>query len=78
MQNVNSGATTTIRAYMFKGYITMAPRKIGDVVVCPVCGKTFKVSVDSCCFISGEYTCDWDCFLKEVKRRDAEKKSKCK
>ena len=63
---------------MFKGYITMNPSKIGDMVVCPVCGKNFKITVDTCYFISGDYTCGWDCFLDEVKRRDTEKKSKCK
>lgn len=51
---------------------------MGDTVICPVCGKTFKVTVDSCCLIRGGYTCSWKCFLDEVKRREAAKKSKCK
>jgi predicted RNA-binding Zn-ribbon protein involved in translation (DUF1610 family) len=62
---------------MFKGYV-MTFRKIGETVVCPVCGKTFKVTADTCSFIAGEYTCSWKCFLDEVKRREAKKKSNCK
>ena len=53
-------------------------RNIGDTVVCPICGKTFKVTLDTCYFIAGEYTCSWNCFLDEAKRRDANKKSNCK
>jgi hypothetical protein len=62
---------------MFKGYI-MTANKIRDAAVCPVCGKTFKITEDTCHLIRGEYTCSWKCFLDEVKRREAEKKSKCK
>ena len=56
----------------------MTANKIGDAAVCPVCGKTFKITEDTCHLIRGEYTCSWECFLDEVKRREAEKKSKCK
>lgn len=52
--------------------------KIGKEAICPVCGKKFKITQDSCSLIAGDYTCSWKCFLDEVKRRDAEKKGKCK
>lgn len=56
----------------------MKKKAIGDTVECPVCGKPFKVTVDSCCLIRGGYTCSWKCFLDEVKRREEQKKSNCK
>ena len=62
---------------MLKGYMVTIS-KIGDKVICPVCSKTFKVTADTCSFISGEYTCSWNCFLDEVKRREVEKSGKCK
>lgn len=51
---------------------------VGEAAICPVCGKTFKVTADTCSFISGKHTCSWKCFLDEVKRRDEAKKVKCK
>lgn len=56
----------------------MKKELIEETATCPVCGKTFKITEDTCCLIHGEYTCSWECFLDEVKRREAEKKSKCK
>lgn len=49
---------------------------VGDTLVCPVCGKSFKATEDTCYFISGGYTCSWKCFLDEVKRKEAAKTKK--
>lgn len=46
---------------------------IGEEIICPVCGAIFEVTEDTKYFISGDYVCDWKCFLDESKRRDAEK-----
>ena len=44
-----------------------------EKLICPVCGKEFKATPDTCYIISGRYTCSWKCFLNEVKRREKEK-----
>ena len=44
-----------------------------EKLTCPVCGKEFTPSSDTCYIISGGYTCSWKCFLDEVKRRGKEK-----
>ena len=46
-----------------------------DKLICPVCGKEFKVGEDTHYIISGGYTCGWKCFLDEMKRREAEKRN---
>ena len=43
-----------------------------ESLICSVCKKEFKPDDDTKCIISGWYTCSWECFLKEVKRRDGE------
>ena len=45
---------------------------------CPVCGKQFKITEDSCYLIGRQYTCGAKCFLDFVKARETEKKDKCK
>lgn len=45
----------------------------GEEIICPVCGTIFEVTEDTKYFISGDYVCDWKCFLNESKRRDAKK-----
>ena len=47
-------------------------------LICPVCGKEFKPNDDTKYIIAGGYVCDWKCFLKELKRREAEKETKNK
>lgn len=47
---------------------------LGEILNCPVCGKEFKVSVDTNSIISGGYTCSWKCFLDETKRKILEAK----
>lgn len=49
-----------------------------EKLTCPVCGKEFKPTADTCYIISGGYTCSWKCFLNEVKRREREKTVKKK
>ena len=56
----------------------MRVRQLGEEVICPICGKKFKITVDTVSFIAGDCTCSWKCFLNEVKRKEAEKKTKCK
>ena len=51
---------------------------IGDTGTCPVCSETFKITEEHCYFISGGCACNWNCFINEVKRRDAEKQTKTK
>ena len=61
--------------------------KIGDELICPVCGAIFEVTGDTKYIIAGGYTCSWKCFLAEAKRRSKkkeendtlpQKKRKCK
>lgn len=47
--------------------------KLGEELVCPVCGEIFEVTTDTKYIITGEYTCDWKCFFNEVNRRTKEK-----
>lgn len=47
-------------------------------LICSVCGESFKANDDTRYIIAGGYTCDWKCFLNEVKRREAEKKKELK
>ena len=47
---------------------------LGEEIICPVCGTIFEVTEDTKYFISGDYTCNWNCFLDEAKRRDAKEK----
>lgn len=44
-----------------------------EKLICTVCGKEFEPDDDTKYIIAGGYTCNWKCFLNEVKRRDAEK-----
>ena len=43
--------------------------KVGDKLVCPVCGKEFVATEDTVYIIRGGYTCSWKCFL-EVARNN--------
>ena len=36
---------------------------IGEKLDCPVCGKEFKVTSDTCYVANGGYVCSWKCFL---------------
>ena len=47
-------------------------------LICPVCREEFKPNDDTKYIIAGGYVCDWKCFLKESKRRYAEKEAKNK
>ena len=49
----------------------------GDKLVCPICGKEFKVDDDTCYVCNGNYACSWKCFLVnnskiQEKRKEAE------
>ena len=46
------------------------------ILTCSVCGKEFKPNDDTKYFISGGFTCSWQCFLIEAKKRDKEKLKK--
>lgn len=45
--------------------------KVQDKAICPICSKEFKLKEKY--MIAGGYACKWKCFLKEVKRQEAEK-----
>ena len=49
---------------------------IGEKLNCPICGKQFIASDDTKYIIGNAFTCDWKCFLNEVKRMSLEKKKK--
>ena len=42
---------------------------IGETAVCPICGKLFVVTPEHAYISHGSYTCTWECFLGEIKRR---------
>lgn len=44
-----------------------------NTLICPVCGEEFEASENTKYIISGGYTCSWKCFLKEARKRDAER-----
>ena len=39
--------------------------KVGEKLVCPVCGKEFKATENTVFVIHNAYTCSWACFKKE-------------
>ena len=39
---------------------------IGEKLDCPVCGKEFKVTSDTCYVANGGYVCSWKCFLRHA------------
>ena len=41
--------------------------KIGEELVCPVCGEKFKATTDTMYIIRGGYTCSWKCFLSAAR-----------
>lgn len=47
---------------------------IGETLVCPVCGKSFKVTEDTKYVAAGGFTCDWNCFLVVAKAKSNKKK----
>lgn len=49
--------------------------KIGDKVICPVCQKQYIFSVENAYIISGDYACDWKCFMTRAKTVMKEKET---
>ena len=49
---------------------------IQEILICPVCGKEFKLNDDTKYIANGGYTCSWKCFLTFVKQREKEKDKK--
>lgn len=43
--------------------------KIGEELICPVCGKIFKATEKTKYIIKGGYTCSWKCFFVEATKR---------
>ena len=55
----------------------MQPTRIlGEKVICPVCGKEFKITEEHCYITSGNFACSWKCFLNDVKNKTKEKRIK--
>ena len=50
--------------------------KIGEELICPICGKIFTADENTCFFAKGEWNCSWECFRSYVKEREKFKKSK--
>lgn len=48
------------------------------MLTCSVCGQEFKPNKETKYIISHGYTCSWKCFLKEAKRRDAQREEEGK
>jgi hypothetical protein len=44
-------------------------------LICPVCGNGFEANEDTRYIIAGGYTCDWKCFLKELRNITERKRS---
>ena len=49
---------------------------IGETAVCPICGKLFVVTPEHAYISHHSYTCSWECFLGEVKKKFYDKQSK--
>lgn len=56
---------------MKKNDVVLKSPDLQDKVICSVCNKEFKLKEKY--IIAGGYACKWKCFLKEVKRQEAEK-----
>lgn len=52
--------------------------KLGEELICPVCGQIFKTTDDTRYIIKGDYTCSRQCFLTESWKRADIKKDKNK
>jgi hypothetical protein len=52
--------------------------KLGDKLVCSICGKEFKVTEDTNCIAGGGYVCGWKCFLKRVSETQVDTKKEKK
>lgn len=51
--------------------------KLGEELICPVCGTIFEATDDTKYIIKGDYVCNWECFLVESRAR-SEMKNKTK
>lgn len=51
-------------------------RTIGEKLKCPICGKEFITTENTCFIISGGYTCSWECFSTESIKRQKERNKK--
>jgi hypothetical protein len=51
---------------------------LGETLICPVCGKSFKVTEDTKYIAGGGYTCGWKCFSAKVSEASQKKMNKCK
>ena len=49
---------------------------VQEKLICPVCGKEFPINDDTKYIVAGGYTCNWKCFLTDVRRMAAEKNNK--
>lgn len=47
--------------------------KLGEKLICSMCGKEFKVTEDTKYIAKGGYVCNWRCFLVSVKEVGLEK-----
>jgi uncharacterized C2H2 Zn-finger protein len=52
--------------------------RLGEELLCPICGKLFKVTDNTKYIMNGEYTCSWKCFYNEARNRDETMRGKKK
>lgn len=38
-------------------------RKIGDIVVCPICGRQYRLTENHKFLRGNDFVCSWDCFM---------------
>ena len=83
VQRVGSSPTTDIKKIFKQGCdCNLKNYSISELVnsqgmlACSVCGQEFKPNKATKYIISGGYTCSWECFLKEAKRRDAQREER--
>lgn len=38
-------------------------RKIGDIVVCPICGRQYRLTENHKFLRENDFVCSWDCFM---------------
>lgn len=50
--------------------------KLGDKLLCPICGKEFTVTENTKYIFNKQYACEWPCFLEKVKKCDEERNNK--
>lgn len=43
-------------------------RKIGDIVICPMCGKQYRLTENHKFLRENDFVCSWDCFMGKANK----------